>query len=717
MNSEFVSIIAEELSIPRKAVNATVKLLDDGATIPFISRYRKEVTGALDENAIHNIERRYRALEALDKRKETILASMDEQGKLTAELRKRIEETRDAATLEDIYMPFRPKRRTRAMIAMEKGLEPLARMIMAQNLDSLDKAVKKFIKGEVADADAAISGASDIIAEWISDSEKARSIVRARYLRNAVITAKVIPGKEEEGRTYENYFDYNSPLRLCTSHRLLAVLRGQKEEVLKVNVSIDDDEMIERLTRMFLRSSASPEVAAVIRSTVRDSYRRLIKPSIETETINAAKAKADDGAIAIFADNVRQILMASPLVGKRVLAVDPGFKNGCKIAALDAQGNVLCTDQIFPNAPANDFHGAAFKICSIVDRFGIDAIALGNGTASRETENFLNQLRYPRPVRIYIVNESGASIYSTSEVGVREFPDLKDLDRGAISLGRRLIDPMAELVKIEPCHIGVGQYQHDVDQGKLREALDFTVGSCVNAVGVNVNTASRELLSYVSGIGPSLAANIVNYRAENGDFTSRRELLNVSRMGEKAFQQCAGFLRIPGARNVLDNTGVHPERYELVEAIASDRGTTVDALVKDPKALQSLDLSPYVTKEVGLPTLTDIVIELEKPGRDPRAVDEEPVEFDSGIHDIRDLYPGMELQGVVNNITAFGCFVDLGIHENGLIHISQLADRFVSSPLEVVQINQKVRVRVLDVDYMRGRIALTMKDVSQLPQA
>ncbi len=717
MNSEFVSIIAEELSIPRKSVNATVKLLDDGATIPFISRYRKEATGALDENVIHNIERRYRALEALDKRKETILASMDEQGKLTAELRRRIEETRDAAILEDIYMPFRPKRRTRAMMAMEKGLEPLARMIMAQNLDSLDKAVKKFIKGEVTDADAAIGGASDIIAEWISDSEKARSIVRARYLRNAVITAKVIPGKEEEGRTYENYFDYNSPLRLCTSHRLLAVLRGQKEEVLKVNVSIDDDEMIERLTRMFLRSSASPEVAAVIRSTVRDSYRRLIKPSIETETINAAKAKADDGAIAIFADNVRQILMASPLVGKRVLAVDPGFKNGCKIAALDAQGNVLCTDQIFPNAPANDFHGAAFKICSIVDRFGIDAIALGNGTASRETENFLNQLRYPRPVRIYIVNESGASIYSTSEVGVREFPDLKDLDRGAISLGRRLIDPMAELVKIEPCHIGVGQYQHDVDQGKLREALDFTVGSCVNSVGVNVNTASRELLSYVSGIGPSLAANIVSYRTENGDFTSRRELLNVSRMGEKAFQQCAGFLRIPGARNVLDNTGVHPERYELVEAIASDRGTTVDALVKDPKALQSLDLSPYVTKEVGLPTLTDIVIELEKPGRDPRAVDEEPVEFDSGIHDIRDLYPGMELQGVVNNITAFGCFVDLGIHENGLIHISQLADRFVSSPLEVVQINQKVRVRVLDVDYMRGRIALTMKDVSQLPQA
>lgn len=717
MNSEFVSIIAEELSIPRKAVNATVKLLDDGATIPFISRYRKEATGALDENAIHNIERRYRALEALDKRKETILASMDEQGKLTAELRKRIEETRDAATLEDIYMPFRPKRRTRAMIAMEKGLEPLARMIMAQNLDSLDKAVKKFIKGEVADADAAISGASDIIAEWISDSEKARSIVRARYLRNAVITVKVIPGKEDEGRTYENYFDYTSPLRMCTSHRLLAVLRGQKEEVLKVNVSIDDDEMIERLTRMFLRSSASPEVAAVIRSTVRDSYRRLIKPSIETETMNAAKAKADDGAIAIFADNVRQILMASPLVGKRVLAVDPGFKNGCKIAALDAQGNVLCTDQIFPNAPANDFHGAAFKVCSIVDRFGIDAIALGNGTASRETENFLNQLRYPRPVRIYIVNESGASIYSTSEVGVREFPDLKDLDRGAISLGRRLIDPMAELVKIEPCHIGVGQYQHDVDQGKLREALDFAVGSCVNSVGVNVNTASRELLSYVSGIGPSLAANIVSYRTENGDFTSRRELLNVSRMGEKAFQQCAGFLRIPGARNVLDNTGVHPERYELVEAIASDRGTTVDALVKDPKALQSLDLSPYVTKEVGLPTLTDIVIELEKPGRDPRAVDEEPVEFDSGIHDIRDLCPGMELQGVVNNITAFGCFVDLGIHENGLIHISQLADRFVSSPLEVVQMNQKVRVRVLDVDYMRGRIALTMKDVSQLPQA
>ncbi|MDE5705074.1 Tex family protein [Muribaculum sp.] len=717
MNSEFVSIIAEELSIPRKSVNATVKLLEDGATIPFISRYRKEATGALDENAIHNIERRYRSLEALEKRKEAILASMEEQGKLTDDLRKRIEETREASTLEDIYMPFRPKRRTRAMIAAEKGLEPLARMIMSQNLDSLDKAVKKFVKGDVADAAAAVDGASDIIAEWISDSEKARSIVRARYMRNAVITSKVISGKEEDGRTYENYFDYTSPLRMCTSHRLLAVLRGQKEGILKVNVSIDDDEMIERLTRMFLRSTASDEVAAVIRSTVRDSYRRLIKPSIETEIMNAAKGKADDSAIAIFADNVRQVLMASPLVGKRVLAVDPGFKNGCKIAALDSQGNVLYTDQIFPNAPVNDFHGAAFKVCSIIDRFEVDVIALGNGTASRETENFLNQLRYPRPVRIYIVNESGASIYSTSEVGVREFPDLKDLDRGAISLGRRLIDPMAELVKIEPKHIGVGQYQHDVDQTKLRDALDFTVGSCVNAVGVNVNTASRELLSYVSGIGPTLAANIVSYRAENGDFTSRRELLNVSRMGEKAFQQCAGFLRIPGAHNILDNTGVHPERYDLVEAIASDRGTTVDALVKDPKTLQSLDLSPYVTKDVGLPTLTDIVLELEKPGRDPRAVDEEPVEFDTGIHDIRDLHAGMELQGVVNNITAFGCFVDLGIHENGLIHISQLADRFVSSPLEVVQMNQKVRVRVMDVDYMRGRIALTMKDVSQLPQA
>lgn len=718
MNSEFVSIIAEELSLPRKSVTATVKLLRDGATIPFISRYRKEATGALDENAIHNIDRRYQALEALEKRKETILASLTEQGKLTSDLKKRIEETRESALLEDLYLPFKPKRRTRAIMAMEKGLEPLARMIMAQNLDTLDKAVKKFVKGEVTDAQTAIDGASDIIAEWINESEKARSIVRARYLRNAIITSKVIPGKEETGRTYENYFDYTSPLRLCTSHRLLAVLRGQKEEILKVSVSIDDDEMIERLTRMFLRSGASPQVAAIIKSTVRDAYRRLIKPSIETEALNAAKAKADDGAIAIFADNVRQVLMGSPLLGKRVLAIDPGFKNGCKIAALDPQGNVLCTDRIYPNAPMSDFHGSAFKVCSIIDRFAIDAIALGNGTASRETENFLNQLRYPRPVRIYIVNESGASIYSTSEVGVREFPDLSDFDRGAISLGRRLIDPMAELVKIEPRHIGVGQYQHDVDQAKLREALDFTVGSCVNAVGVNVNTASRELLSYVSGIGPSLAANIVAYRAEHGDFTSRRELLNVSRMGEKAFQQCAGFLRIPGSGNILDNTGVHPERYTLVETIATDNGTTVEGFVKDPKSLHSLDLTPYVTKEVGLPTLTDIVLELEKPGRDPRAVDDEDdtTEYDTGIHDIRDIHPGMELQGTVNNITAFGCFVDLGIHENGLIHISQLAERFVSSPLEVVAVNQKVRVRVMDVDYMRGRIALTMKDVSQLPR-
>lgn len=712
MSSELFSIIAGEMNVLRKQVSATVKLLNDGATIPFISRYRKEATGGLDEVAVHNIQQRYESLTALVKRKDTIIETIKEQGKLTPELQKRIEETFDPALLEDLYLPYRPRRRTKSVMAIERGLEPLARMIMAQNMDNVGKVTKKFVKGEVTDAEQAIAGARDIMAEWMSESEKARSIVRSRYQRNAVLVAKVVAGKEEEGKNYSNYFDFSSPLRLVTSHRLLAVLRGESEGFLKVSVTIDDDEMIERLSRLFIKPSASPEVAAIMKATVKDAYRRLLRPSIENEVMTLAKVKADDGAISMFADNVRQLLLASPLGHKRVLAIDPGFRTGCKVVCLDEQGNLLHTDVIYPNAPQNDFHGSAFKVSRLIDDFGIDAIALGDGTASRETENFLSQLRFSRKVQVHVVSENGASVYSASKVARDEFPDFDVTVRGAVSIGRRLIDPLAELVKIEPKSIGVGQYQHDVDQSKLKEALNYTVESCVNSVGVNVNTASKELLGYVSGIGSALASYIVNYRAEHGDFKNRLQLLDVPRMGEKAFQQCAGFLRIPDGDNLLDNTAVHPERYGLINRIAADNRCTVDRLVKEPKLLRELDLTPYITKEVGLPTLTDILLELEKPGRDPRST-VEVMEFDERVRDIRDLTVGMELNGVVNNITAFGCFVDLGLHENGLVHISQLCDRYVSSPAEVVSIRQHVRVRVIDIDYDRGRIALTMKGIPQ----
>lgn len=712
MSSELFSIIAGEMNILRKQVSATVKLLDDGATIPFISRYRKEATGGLDEVAVHNIQLRYEALTSLMKRKEMIIETIKGQGKLTPELQKKIEETLDPSVLEDIYLPFKPRRRTRALMAAEKGLEPLAKIIMAQNLDDVRKAAKKFVKGEVADENEAIAGAQDIIAEWISESEKARSIVRSRYQRNAMVSAKVVAGKEEEGSNYKNYFDFSSPLRTITSHRLLAILRGESEGFLKVGMSIDDDEMIDRLSRLFVRQTACDDVAAIIKSTVKDSYRRLIRPSIETEVMAIAKAKADDGAISMFADNVRQLLLAPPLGHKRVLAIDPGYRTGCKVVCLDEQGNLMHTEVIYPNPPQNDFHGSAFKVSRLVESYRIDAIAVGNGTASRETEKFLSSIRYPRKIQVFVVNENGASVYSASKIARDEFPDYDVTVRGAVSIGRRLIDPLAELVKIEPKSIGVGQYQHDVDQAKLKEALNYTVESCVNSVGVNVNTASRELLSYVSGIGQALASNIVAYRAEHGDFMQRRDLLDVPRMGEKAYQQCAGFLRIPGGENILDNTAVHPERYDLIERIAADNGCTVDRLVKDPKILNGLDLSSYVDKNVGLPTLTDIVLELEKPGRDPRAK-VEVMEFDDKVRDIKDLSIGMELNGIVNNITAFGCFVDLGLHENGLVHISQLCDRFVSNPAEVVSLHQHVRVKVIDIDYERGRIALTMKGVAQ----
>ncbi|WP_289760341.1 Tex family protein [Duncaniella muris] len=712
MANVHANVITAELGTHlRKHVAACLRLLDEGATIPFIARYRKEATGGMDEVTVHAVQKRHQELSELDKRKEYILDVIRERGALTAELEERINETLDPVALEDIYLPYKPKRNTRAQAARALGLEPLAKIIMAQNSTDVEKQAKKFAK-EAGSISAALAGASDIIAEWVSESEKARNLVRSRYQRSAVINSKVIAGKEDEGKNYQNYFNFSEPLRTCNSHRYLAMRRGEEEEILKVSITIDDDEMIDRLSRMFVRSGASEECAYLVRGAVKDGYRRLMRPSIENEVAAATKEKSDDAAIQMFADNVRQLLMAAPLGRKRVLAIDPGFRTGCKLVVLDEQGNLLQHDVIYPTPPANDFVGAADALCFYVDRYRIDAIAIGNGTAGRETERFIRDVMLPRKVQLFMVNENGASVYSASEVAREEFPNEDVTVRGAVSIGRRLIDPLAELVKIDPKSIGVGQYQHAVNQTKLKDSLDYVVESCVNTVGVNVNTASRQLLSYVSGIGPSLAANIVKYRAENGDFTSRDQLLQVPRMGEKAFQQCAGFLRIPGAPNPLDNTGVHPERYELVEQIALDAKADVARLARDRNLLHSIELDRYVTKEVGLPTLTDIILELEKPGRDPReTVEETP--YDDSVRTIDDLHIGQELTGKVNNITAFGVFVDLGMKENGLIHISQLSERFISSPSEVVSIGQNVRVRVMDIDTSRGRIALTMKGVAQ----
>lgn len=712
MANVHANVITAELgSYLRKHVAACLRLLDEGATVPFISRYRKEATGGMDEVTVHTVQTRHIELTELDKRKEYILDVIKNQDLLTPELQDRITETLDPIVLEDIYLPYKPKRNTRAQAARAIGLEPLARIIMAQNSTDIEKQSKKFAK-DAGSISQAIAGASDIIAEWVSENEKARNLVRSRYQRSAVITAKVIPGKEEEGRNYQNYFDFSESLRLCSSYRYLAIRRGEEEGFLKVGITIDDEEMTDRLSRMFIKSTATPESSKIVKAAVKDGYRRLMRPSIENEIAAATKDKSDESAIQMFADNVRQLLMSAPLGKKRILAIDPGFRTGCKLVVLDEQGNLLQHDVIYPTPPANDFVGSADALCFYVDRYRIDAIAIGNGTAGRETERFVRDVMLPRKVQIFMVNENGASIYSASEVAREEFPNEDVTVRGAVSIGRRLLDPLAELVKIDPKSIGVGQYQHAVNQTKLKDALDYVVESCVNTVGVNINTASKQLLSYVSGIGPTLAANIVKYRAENGDFTSRTQFLNVPRMGEKAFQQCAGFLRIPGSENPLDNTAVHPERYELVEQMANDIKTDIQRLTHDKNLLHSIELDRYITKEVGLPTLTDIILELEKPGRDPRETAEE-VPFDDSVRKIDDLHIGQELTGKVNNITAFGVFVDLGMKENGLIHISQLSEQFISSPADVVSIGQNIRVRVMDVDTARGRIALTLKGVSQ----
>lgn len=708
------NIITKEFgSYLRKHIAACLRLLDEGATVPFISRYRKEATGGMDEVTVYNIKKRHEALFEIEKRKEYILQVIREQNALTAEMESRIEETLDPVVLEDIFLPYKPKRNTRAQAARALGLEPLAKMIMSQSSESSPEIMAmKFVKGDVKDPSEALSGASDIIAEWVSESEKARSIVRSRYQRSATISSKVVSGKETEGAKYQNYFSFSEPLRTCNSHRYLAIRRAEEEGILKVSISIDDDEMMDRLNRMFVRSTASAAVAGVVKAAVKDGYRRLMRPSIENEIAGVTKEKSDDGAIQMFANNVHQLLMSPPLGRKRVLAIDPGYRTGCKVVALDEQGNLLCHDVVYPTPPANDFVGAGDTLCYMVDRYRIDAIAVGTGTGGRETERFLRDVVFPRRVQIYMVNEQGASIYSASEVAREEFPNEDVTVRGAVSIGRRLLDPLAELVKIDPKSIGVGQYQHDVNQNRLKESLDHVVESCVNSVGINVNTASRQLLSYVSGIGPTLAANIVKYRAENGPFATRSELMNVPRMGDKAFQQCAGFLRIPDSKNPLDNTAVHPERYALVEQMAMDVNADVERLTRDRNLLHKIELDKYITKETGLPTLTDIILELEKPGRDPREAVEETV-YDDNVRKIGDLHIGQELSGKVNNITAFGVFVDLGMKENGLIHISQLSDKYVSSPSELVSIGQRIKVKVIDIDVVRGRIALTIKGVSQ----
>ena len=708
------NIITKEFgSYLRKHIAACLRLLDEGATVPFISRYRKEATGGMDEVTVYNIKKRHEALFEIEKRKEYILQVIREQNALTAEMESRIEETLDPVVLEDIFLPYKPKRNTRAQAARALGLEPLAKMIMSQSSESSPEIMAmKFVKGDVKDTSEALSGASDIIAEWVSESEKARSIVRSRYQRSATISSKVVSGKEAEGAKYQNYFSFSEPLRTCNSHRYLAIRRAEEEGILKVSISIDDDEMMDRLNRMFVRSTASAAVAGVVKAAVKDGYRRLMRPSIENEIAGVTKEKSDDGAIQMFANNVHQLLMSPPLGRKRVLAIDPGYRTGCKVVALDEQGNLLCHDVVYPTPPANDFVGAGDTLCYMVDRYRIDAIAVGTGTGGRETERFLRDVVFPRRVQIYMVNEQGASIYSASDVAREEFPNEDVTVRGAVSIGRRLLDPLAELVKIDPKSIGVGQYQHDVNQNRLKESLDHVVESCVNSVGINVNTASRQLLSYVSGIGPTLAANIVKYRAENGPFATRSELMNVPRMGDKAFQQCAGFLRIPDSKNPLDNTAVHPERYALVEQMAMDVNADVERLTRDRNLLHKIELDKYITKETGLPTLTDIILELEKPGRDPREAVEETV-YDDNVRKIGDLHIGQELSGKVNNITAFGVFVDLGMKENGLIHISQLSDKYVSSPSELVSIGQRIKVKVIDIDVVRGRIALTIKGVSQ----
>ncbi|WP_372775025.1 Tex family protein [Mangrovibacterium sp.] len=710
MTSEIIQLIAAKLNLAANQVKNTVDLLNEGATVPFISRYRKERTGSLDEVQIGAVKDEKARFEELVKRKETILNTIDEQGQLSGELKSRIEKCWESTELEDIYLPYKPKRKTKASIAREKGLEPLAKIILNQQERDIESRALSFVKDDVQSTDDALSGARDIIAEWINEHEKARSIVRRSFEIGAVVRSKVVKNKEEEGAKYRDYFDWEEPLKRCPSHRLLAMRRGESEGFLRLSIAPDEADTVERLSHLFVRSNN--ECGRQVEQALKDSYKRLLSSSMETEFSNLSKAKADQEAIGVFAENLRQLLLAAPLGPKRVLALDPGYRTGCKLVCLDAQGNLLHNETIYPHKPQEQIKQSARKITSLVSAYQIDAIAIGNGTASRETEHFVKKLHYDRDLKVFVVSEDGASVYSASKVARDEFPQYDVTVRGAISIGRRLMDPLAELVKIDPKSIGVGQYQHDVDQKMLKESLDSVVESAVNKVGVNVNTASKHLLTYISGLGPQLAQNLVDYRKENGVFSSRKELMKVPRMGAKAFEQAAGFLRIPEAENPLDNSAVHPESYSVVQKIAKDLKCSVADLVANKAQLEQVDLKRYVTAEVGLPTLTDIVNELAKPGRDPRK-GIKVFEFADGIFKVEDLQVGMVLPGIVTNITKFGAFVDVGVKQDGLVHISQLADRFISDPNEVVKLHQHVKVKVTELDLARKRIQLSLKDISQ----
>ena len=710
MQQQIVEIISQNLGLNKIQVSNTIALLEEGSTVPFISRYRKERTGSLDEVKVLEIKEQNDKYSELEKRKSTILKTIEEQEQLTPELKTRIEGCYDPVELEDIYLPYKPRRRTKATVAREKGLEPLAKILMKQLERNPEQRATSFLNDEVPVADEALAGARDIIAEWASENERARNIVRRGFEMGAVIRSKVVKGKEEEAAKFQDYFEWQEPLKRCPSHRLLAMRRGENEGFLRVSISPDDERVLENLVRFFVKgNNASSEQVEI---AVNDSYKRLIQPSIETEFANISKEKADNEAIKVFADNLQQLLLAPPLGPKRTLAIDPGYRTGCKVVCLDEQGNLLHNETIYPHKPQEEKKMAAKKVTSMVEVYKIDAIAIGNGTASRETEAFIKKLRYNREVRVYVVSEDGASVYSASSVARQEFPQYDVTVRGAISIGRRLMDPLAELVKIDPKSIGVGQYQHDVDQKKLKESLDSVVELSVNAVGVNLNTASKHLLTYVSGLGPQLAENVVDFRKENGVFESREQLKKVPRLGPKAFEQAAGFLRIPDAKNPLDNSGVHPESYSLVNKIAADMKCVIKNLIRNEEVVAKIDWQSYITIETGMPTLTDIRNELLKPGRDPR----KPIkvfEFADGIFSINDLQVGMELPGIVNNITRFGAFIDVGIKESGLVHISELADRFVSDPNEIVKLHEHVKVRVKEVDIPRKRIQLSMKGVKQ----
>lgn len=698
-------IIAKQLGLREKQVESTINLLAQGATIPFISRYRKEATGGLNEVQVAQVKEQNDKLTELIHRRDYILQTIEEQGKLTDDLKKRISECWDATQLEDMYLPFKPKRKTKAEVARKKGLEPLAITLLTQPYKNPEEVAARYVKGEVKDKEEALQGARDIIAERVNEDERTRQSVRRSFEYTGMIRSKVVKAKESEAGKFRDYFDWSEPLKRCTSHRLLAMRRGEAEGYLRVTIAPSDEEdCMSRVERFYVK--AGSPAAAQVEMAVSDAYKRLLKPSIETEFAGSSKMKADEEAIHVFAENLKQLLLAAPLGQKRIMGIDPGFRTGCKVVCLDAQGNLLHNETIFPHQPQNQYARAGFKVASLVEQYKIEAIAIGNGTAGRETEELVKSLHL-KGIEVFLVSEDGASVYSASKLAREEFPDYDVTVRGAVSIGRRLADPLAELVKIDPKAIGVGQYQHDVDQTELKKSLDLTVESCVNTVGVNLNTASKHLLTYVSGLGPALAQNIVDYRAENGPFASRKALLKVPRLGAKAYEQCAGFLRIPDAKNPLDNTAVHPERYALVEQMAKDVGCDIKTLIADATIRAKIDLNKYCTAEVGLPTLTDIMQELAKPGRDPRGT-AKVFSFADNLHSLDDLREGMEVPGVVTNITKFGCFVDMGIKVKGLVHISQMADHYVKDPAEVVHIQQQVIVRVIDIDEERGRVALKL---------